>query len=75
MRTVLSINKGLDLLNRKIDIIIITGGGRKNLFILNKLNQILIRENRMNLYSEAIKFIKTRVDLELAEFTDDIWSH
>ena len=29
----------------------------------------------MNLYGEAIKFIKTRVDLDLAEFTDDIWSH
>ena len=43
--------------------------------IFDELNQILIRENRMNLYSEAIKFIKTRVDLDLAEFTDDIWSH
>jgi len=39
------------------------------------LNQILIREGRINLYNECLKFLKTRVDLDLALFKDDIWSH
>lgn len=40
MFTVHGIKKGLDLLNRKIDQIILTGGGRKNIFIFNKLKDI-----------------------------------
>ena len=43
--------------------------------INDKLNKILIRENRMKLYEDTIKFIKTRVDLDIASFKDDIWSH
>jgi len=40
MFTVLSIKKGIELLDEKIDQIILTGGGRKNLFIFNKLKEI-----------------------------------
>ena len=29
----------------------------------------------MNLYISCLKFLKTRVDLDLALFKDDIWSH
>jgi len=43
--------------------------------IHGELNKILIRENRINLYNDCLKFLKTRVDLDLALFRDDIWSH
>ena len=43
--------------------------------IHEELSKILIRENRINLYSDCLKFLKTRVDLDLALFKDDIWSH
>ncbi|MDC3007305.1 ribonuclease D [Candidatus Pelagibacter sp.] len=43
--------------------------------IHEELNKILIRENRINLYNDCLKFLKTRVDLDLALFKDDIWSH
>ena len=43
--------------------------------IHNELKKILERENRIKLYEECLKFLKTRVDLDLALFTDDIWSH
>ncbi|MDB9811138.1 ribonuclease D [Candidatus Pelagibacter sp.] len=43
--------------------------------IHEELEKILIRENRINLYSDCLKFLKTRVDLDLALFKDDIWSH
>ena len=43
--------------------------------IHEELDKILIRESRMKLYNDCIKFIKTRVDLDLADFKDDIWSH
>ena len=43
--------------------------------IYNALKRILVREKRFLLYSEAIKFIHTRVNLDLASFTQDIWSH
>ena len=43
--------------------------------INDKLNEILIRENRMKLYEDSIKFVKTRVDLDIASFKDDIASH
>ena len=39
------------------------------------LGKILERENRMKLYKDCLKFLKTRVDLDLALFKDDIWSH
>ena len=43
--------------------------------IHEELNKILERENRIKLYHECLKFLKTRVDLDLALFRDDIWSH
>ena len=39
------------------------------------LEKILIRENRIDLYKETIKFINTRVKLDFASFKEDIWSH
>ena len=43
--------------------------------IHDELNKILERENRINLYQDCLKFLKTRVELDLALFKDDIWSH
>ena len=43
--------------------------------IYSKLMNILKREKRENLYHDAIKFIHSRVNLDLASFTSDIWSH
>jgi ribonuclease D len=43
--------------------------------IHQELIKILERENRIKLYSDCLKFLKTRVDLDLALFKDDIWSH
>ncbi len=43
--------------------------------IHEELNRILKRENRIKLYQDCLKFLKTRVDLDLALFKDDIWSH
>ena len=43
--------------------------------IHEELEKILIRENRINLYKDCLKFLKTRVDLDLASFNSDIWSH
>ncbi|MFL2851548.1 MAG: ribonuclease D [Candidatus Pelagibacter sp.] len=43
--------------------------------IHEELNNILIRENRVDLYKNCLKFLKTRVELDLALFKDDLWSH
>ena len=43
--------------------------------IHDELNKILERENRINLYQECLKFLNTRVELDLASFKEDIWSH
>jgi len=43
--------------------------------IHDELKKILERENRIQLYEDCLKFLKTRVDLDLALFRDDIWSH
>ena len=43
--------------------------------IHTELNKILEREKRIDLYKDCLKFLKTRVDLDLALFRDDIWSH
>ncbi len=43
--------------------------------IHEKLHEILLREKRINLYKDCLKFLKTRVDLDLASFKEDIWSH
>ena len=39
------------------------------------LNKMLIRENRINLYKDCLKYLNTRVNLDLECFPDDIWSH
>ena len=43
--------------------------------IHEELNKILERENRIKLYKDCLNFLKTRVELDLALFKDDIWSH
>ena len=43
--------------------------------IHEELVNILERENRIKLYNECLKFLKTRVELDLAFFKEDIWSH
>ena len=43
--------------------------------IHEELNKILVREKRIDLYRDCLKFLKTRVELDLALFKDDIWSH
>jgi len=43
--------------------------------IHENLEKILERENRIKLYKDCLKFLKIRVDLDLALFKDDIWSH
>ena len=43
--------------------------------IHDELNEILQRENRIELYKDCLKFLKTRVELDLAFFKEDIWSH
>src|SRR5210317_851904 len=40
-----------------------------------ELNNILERENRIKLYKNCLKFLNTRVDLDIAQFTEDIWAH
>jgi ribonuclease D len=43
--------------------------------IHEELQKILKRERRFNLYKNCLEFLKTRVELDLALFKDDIWSH
>ena len=43
--------------------------------IHEELNKILIREERIDLYNDCLKFLDTRVDLDLALLKDDIWSY
>ena len=43
--------------------------------IHSELNKILIREKRIDLYENCLKFLKTRVDLDLASFKEYIWAH
>ena len=43
--------------------------------IYDSLKKILERENRFDLYNQTKMFIKTRVNLDLASFKEDIWSH
>ena len=43
--------------------------------IYDSLKNILIREKRDYLYDKTIKFINTRVELDIASFENDIWSH
>ena len=43
--------------------------------IHEELKKILERENRIKLYEDCLKFLKTRVELDLALFKEDVWSH
>tara|TARA_Y100001970_G_scaffold164976_1_gene201584 strand:- start:3154 stop:3765 length:612 start_codon:yes stop_codon:yes gene_type:complete len=43
--------------------------------IHNHLIKILEREKRIDLYKDCLKFVNTRVNLDLASFKEDIWSH
>ena len=43
--------------------------------IYESLKNIRERENRIDLYNKAIEFINMRVELDLASFKEDIWSH
>ena len=43
--------------------------------IHQELLKILEREKRVELYEDCLKFLKTRVDLDLSFFKDDIWAH
>ena len=43
--------------------------------IHEELIKILDRESRLQLYKDCLKFLKTRVDLDLALFKEDVWSH
>ena len=43
--------------------------------IHEKLELILKRENRIKLYNDCLRFLKTRVELDLAHFKEDVWSH
>ena len=43
--------------------------------IHNELIKILNREKRLKLYNDCLRFLKTRVELDLAFFKEDIWSH
>ena len=44
--------------------------------IHEELNKILVREKRMELYKESLKFLKVRVELDIAGYEKtDIWGH
>ncbi len=43
--------------------------------IHNELIKILTREKRIELYKQCLDFLNLRVNLDLALFNDDIWSH
>ena len=60
----------LGRITKKDILILISNSGNTS-----ELNKILEREKRVDLYKDCLKFLKTRVDLDLALFKDDIWSH
>lgn len=43
--------------------------------IKDELCKMLVRENRLELYENSIKFLKTRIKLDQSGFTEDIFSH
>ena len=43
--------------------------------IHDELIKILNREKRIELYKDCLQFLKTRIELDLALFKDDIWAH
>ena len=51
----------------------------KNIFFCYKIKdglyKMLVREKRLELYNESIKFLKTRIKLDQSGFTEDIFQH
>ena len=47
LMTVYSIIQGLKLINTQLDLIILTGGGRKNMFLVNKLKDKLLNNAKI----------------------------
>ena len=43
--------------------------------IHEELTKILVREKRFELYKKCLGYLKVRIDLDLALFKEDIWSH
>jgi ribonuclease D len=43
--------------------------------IKNELNKMLVRENRMKLFNKCLEFVNTRVELDLADYKNDVFSH
>ena len=47
--------------------------------VINKIKEalykMLTRENRLELYENSIKFLKTRIKLDQSGFTEDIFQH
>ena len=43
--------------------------------IKDALHKMLTRENRLTLYENSIKFLKTRIKLDQSGFTEDIFQH
>ena len=43
--------------------------------IKDSLHKMLVRENRLELYNNCIKFLKTRIKLDQSGFTEDIFQH
>ena len=43
--------------------------------IKDELHKMLIRESRLELYENSIKFLKTRIKLDQSGFSEDIFQH
>jgi len=43
--------------------------------IRDSLYKMLVRENRLELYENCVKFLKTRIELDQKGFTEDIFQH
>ena len=43
--------------------------------IKDALYKMLVRENRLELFNDSIKFLKTRIKLDQSGFTEDIFQH
>jgi len=43
--------------------------------IRDALHKMLVRENRLELYTNSINFLKTRIKLDQSGFTEDIFQH
>ena len=43
--------------------------------IKDELHKMLVRENRLELFENSIKFLKTRIKLDQSGFAEDIFQH